>query len=111
MPRDPNEDARMLAQVEAIFDQRGLTPEERETVGARLTALLVKGLDGPVTTALDRRARARLCPCAPDRPPVAGSRPFAHDVEAQRHDGGDQENVNQASADVKCKEPERPSDK
>jgi hypothetical protein len=47
MPRDPNEDARMLAQVEAIFDQRGLTPEERETVVALLTEFLLKGLDEP----------------------------------------------------------------
>ncbi len=47
MPRDPNEDARLLAEVEAIFDRRGLTLEERETVVALLTDLLLKGLDEP----------------------------------------------------------------
>ena len=45
MIRDRDEQDRLLAQVEAIFDRRGLTPEERERVVALLTELLLKGLD------------------------------------------------------------------
>jgi hypothetical protein len=47
MTRDKDEEGRLLAQVEAIFDRRGLTAEERESVVALLTDLLLKGLDAP----------------------------------------------------------------
>jgi hypothetical protein len=47
MTRDKDEEDRLLAQVEAIFDRRGLTAEERESVVALLTDLLLKGLDAP----------------------------------------------------------------
>jgi len=45
MTRDPEEKERLLAQVQAIFDRRGLTAEEQETVVALLTKLLLEGLD------------------------------------------------------------------
>lgn len=45
MTRDPEEKDRLLAKVQAIFDRRGLTTEEQETVVALLTKLLLDGLD------------------------------------------------------------------
>jgi hypothetical protein len=75
MPRDPHEDARLFAQVEAIFDRRGLTPEERETVVALLTALLMKGLDEPgPPPSTDELARV----CALTRRIVFASRGQGH---------------------------------
>jgi hypothetical protein len=47
MTRDKDEEGRLLAQVEAIFEGRGLTAEERESVVALLTDLLLKRLDAP----------------------------------------------------------------
>lgn len=45
MARDRDEKDRLLAEVQVIFDRRGLTAEEQETVVALLTKLLLEGLD------------------------------------------------------------------
>ena len=45
MTRDPEKNDRLLAQVRAIFDRRGLSAEEQETVVALLTEMLLDGID------------------------------------------------------------------
>ena len=53
MTPDKNDNDRLLAQVEAIFDRRGVTAEERETIVSLLTELLLKGLDTTPPTSTD----------------------------------------------------------
>ena len=45
MARDTDKQARLYAQIEAIFDRRGVTTDERGTIVALLTETLLAGLD------------------------------------------------------------------